>query len=484
MTASRTAHALSPKSTTDPGCDRTSSRDRLAAILFAETIRIIEQDGPLEDQEVMREAFHRATGAEERLLMRASLLATRLQLDRELMRWRSVAWVIVLLLTLLAFLSVYGIAVAVIGSGRTVNAVTAFFVSLALPTFTLVIWVVAVLSHGGGRVFGHLSFGNILLWLLARLPGERHPQGLAMAHAAYGLLQRWRLLPWALGAVSHAVWAGAFVLLLATLAFAFAFHTYRLTWETTILDAGFFVRFVTFTGTLPAWLGFPLPDLATLRDPSAPGTDHRAWAWWLIGGVFTYGLLPRGVLGLASWAAWRRGMRRVHLDTSDPYYRKLLARLDGMEQSRIEDVERRFEAEHGAGPVPSAGMNDYGALVGFELPPEVAWPPQPMPAQLALVERIAGTAAERRALLDRLGNLRPRMLLVVCHAASTPDRGTERFLREAARHAARVALLLAAAEPGNGGQRWKEWLSQVSLGNIDFFTDSKSAADWMGDANG
>lgn len=481
MTASPTVPPSTPKARPDSGDGRTSSQDRLAAIVLAETIRLIELEGPLEDQELMREAFHRATGAEERLLVRASLLAGRLKLDRELMRWRSAAWSILLLLALLAFLSAYGMAVAVIGSGRTVNAVTAFFATLALPTLTLVIWLVAVLSGDGGRLSGHLSFGNMFLWLLARLPGERHPQGLTMAHAAYDLLQRRRLLRWAFGAVSHAVWGVAFLMVLAALGFAFSFHAYRLSWETTILDAGFFVRFVTLTGTLPSWLGFSLPDMATLSDPSHPGTDHRAWAWWLIGVVFTYGLLPRGVFGMASWAAWRRGMRRVHLDTSEPYYRKLLARFEGMEQSLIVDVERRVPTGDVAAAALHAGQHGHGAVVGFELPPEVAWPPRPLPENLALVERISGTAAERRALLDRLGRLRPGLLLVVCYAASTPDRGTGRFLREAARHAARIALLLAAAE--HGGQRWKDWLDQAGLEDIDCFTDSTDAANWMENAD-
>lgn len=452
-------------------------------MLLAETIRLIEQDGPLEDQDLLREAFHCATGAEERLLARARLLADRLRLDRELAHWRRAARVTVLLLAVPVFLSAYGIAAALVGSGRTVNAVMAFFAALALPTLTLVIWILAVLFRGSAGLFGHVSFGSILLWLLARLPGERHPHAVTMARAAHGLLQRERLLPWAFGAVSHAVWAAVFVLVLAALGFAFSFHAYRLTWETTILDAGFFVRFVTLAGALPSWLGFPLPDLAAIRDPSAPGTDHRAWAWWLIGCVFTYGLLPRGVFGFASWIAWRRGMSRMHLDTAMPYYRKLLMRFEAMEQSVVEDVERRFPAGDRAPPVmPGGGNNIDGAVVGFELPPEIAWPLQALqslPARLALVERISGTAAERRALLDRLGNLRPRMLLVACHAVSTPDRGTERFLREAARHAAHVALLLVAAGHEHGAQRWQAWLSQAGLDSIGCFTDTAAALDWM-----
>lgn len=479
MTVSRPAP--SPESISSSDHRRAAARDHSVAILLAETIRLIEQDGPLEDRDALREAFHGATGAEERLLARAGLLARRLRLDREFTHWQGAGWGMALLLAVLAFLSAYSIAAGVIGSGRTVNAVTAFFGLLALPTLTLVIWIAAAASRGGTGLFGHLSFGNVLLWLLARLPGERHPQALVMAQAAHELLQRGRLLPWAFGVVSHAVWATAFVLVLAAMGFAFSFQAYRLTWETTILDPGFFVRFVTLTGALPHWLGFPLPEADILRNPSVAGADHRAWAWWLIGCVFIYGLMPRAVLGLASWAAWRNGMRRMHLDTTDPYYRKLLVRFEDMEQSLVVDVERRIAIGNRTVPAPSAGEYNDGAVIGFELPPEIAWPPVPMPAPLALIERISGTAAERHALLDRLRALRPRMLLVVCHASSTPDRGTERFLREAARHAGRTALLLAAKDHETGVQRWKDWLFPAGLGNIDCFTDGMRAADWMGE---
>lgn len=456
---------------------------RPAAILLAETVRLIEEDGPLEDQDAMRDAFHGATGSEDRLLTRAALVARRLKLDAELQRWRHAARIGFLLLVLLAVLSAWGTASAVIGGGRTINAVTAFATLLALPTIAFIAWCVAALLRGGAGLFGFLSFGNILLWLAPRLPGERHPQALTMARAAHGLLQRRRLVPWAFGIVSHAVWAVAFVLILGAIVFAFSFQAYRLTWETTILDPGFFVRFVTLTGTLPHWLGFPLPDVATLHAPAASGSDQRAWAWWLIGCVFSYGLLPRIAAGVASWAVWRHGVQEMRLDTAEPTYRKLIARFEAMEQSLVVDAERRMPAADPAAPEPDAERNALAAVVGFELPEEAAWPPQPLPAHASLVERIAGTAAERRLLLDRLGGLRPGILLVVCHAASTPDRGTERFLREAKRHAGRTALLLAAAGQADGAQRWREWLAQTDMEDLPCFTDGAGAAAWMGGAH-
>ena len=446
--------------------------ERPAAVLLAETVRLIEQEGPLEDQDIMREAFHDAAGPEERLLARGVLLGRRLQLDSELTRWKRAAWGVVMLLALLAFLSAYGAASAVVGGGRTVNVVTAFFALLGLPTLTLVIWLMAIVTRGAG-LFGYLSFGNILLWLLARLPGERRPHALVMANAVHGMLERERSVPWAFGVVSHATWTLALLLVLAALGFAFSFHAYQLTWETTILDAGFFNRFVALTGMLPHWLGFPLPG-------ATPGANHRAFAWWLMGCVLAYGLLPRVLFGIVSWAAWRRTMHRLRLDTAAPYYRKLLARFDEMEASQVVDKEQHLTVEDDSSPAIPAAGNDDGAVVGFELPPEAAWPPSPLPPRLALVERISGASTERRAVLDRLSAIRPGSLLLVCHAGSTPDRGTERFFREASRHAPRAALLLTPAADGNDVQRWRQWMAQAGLDSMTCFDDGASAASWMG----
>lgn len=457
---------------------RVARGERPAAVLLAETVRLIEQDGPLEDQDVMREAFRDAAAGEDRLLARGRLLGRRLRLDHELDRWRRAAWFFVLPLALLAFLSAYGAAVAVIGGGRTVNVVTAFFALLAFPTLTLLAWIGALVSRGPG-MFGHLSFGNFLLGMLARLPGEQRPRNLVMAHAAREMLARERMFPWAFGAISHAIWTLALVFVLAALGFAFSFQAYRLTWETTILDAGFFTRFVTLTGMLPHWLGFPLPDAAKLGDSTSSGADHRSFAWWLMGCVFTYGLLPRCLSATISWFVTRRRMSRLHLDTADPYYRKLLARFEEMESSIVVDKEQPALLAGGSPAIPAKGHGGV-AVVGFELPPEFPWPPAPLPPRVAFVERIAGTGAERRVVLDKLSSHRPDGLLLVCHAASTPDRGTERFLREASRLAPRAALLLTASADENDIRRWKEWTANVELDNVEIFTDSRVAAQWMG----
>ncbi|MGV3741988.1 MAG: DUF2868 domain-containing protein [Burkholderiaceae bacterium] len=462
-------------------------RPQHSDVLLAETVRLIEADGPLEDSEAMGQAFRTAQGREERLLERARLLSQRLKLDHELARWRELAVYVWLGLAVLTFIVAYGIAATLLGSGRSINAVLAFVGVLGMHAFTLVLWLLALLfSVGkGGGSGGRISLGNLFLRLVAWLPVDRGQHSLTMARAAGMLLRRTKLAPWAFGFISHSIWAAAYALVLAALWFGFSFREYRLSWETTILHADFFVRFVQVTGWLPAKLGFPVPDSATLLTPYAANADQRAWAWWLIGCTAVYGLLVRLILAAISWLVWRRGKNSLHLDTSDPYFRKLLARFEQMENSLVVDSEQPYLGNDGHHALSKEGASQAKAVVGFELPDDAPWPPFDWPASVALQERIAGMAQERRRVLDKLAQLRPAKLLLVCNQASTPDRGTERFLREAAGSAAQCAVLLVSStNPAEEGTaRWQRWLQDTEMHHIAAMTDAQQALAWLEDAS-
>lgn len=463
------------------------NRSRFTDVLFAQTVRLIEESGPLEDAEAMRKAFRSKTAREDRLMERAGLLAQRLKLDAEYARWSDLAAYVWVALAALVFIIAYGIALAVIGGDRSINAVLAFFVALGVHAATLLAWALAAAaaSFAGSGAQGRLSLGSMFLRLVAWLPLERGPHSLTMLRAATTLLHRARLLPWAFGFISHAIWALAFVLVLIALWFAFSFQEYRLTWETTILSADFFVGFVRTTGWLPQLIGFPLPDTSTLLDPGAAGGDQRAWAWWLIGCTFVYGLVPRVMLAALSWSVWRRGQRALKLDTSDPYYRKLLVRFDEMEASTVVDPEPGGRRRHDVFTSLAAPESRIAlAVVGFELAPEYRWPPASLADKANMVERISGSGSERRALLNQLAQSRPHKLLIACNAGSSPDRGTERFIREACAHAVHCALLLEAPQSNaDAPKMWEAWLESGNLSAARAFTDIESANAWIGQAD-
>ncbi|APW40493.1 hypothetical protein RD110_05620 [Rhodoferax koreense] len=440
---------------------------------MAETVRLVESQGPLDDAQVLRALV--ATGADGGqsgwLMSRAWQLGRRLGLDQQLQRWQSMAGAALLALVGLVLLGALGAAGSVVHSGRTVNAVAALFSLLGLHAVTLALWLVGLVapwpSSGG-------ALGRLWLELVARLSNGRKANAANLLQASVNLLRRERLAPWLFGCVSHTVWALSFVVMLAALGFAFSFQAYRLTWETTILSPDFFVTFVRATGWLPGALGFPVPDTATLLAPGAASADQRAWAWWLIGCVAIYGLLPRALLAVFCAAWWRRRAAALRLDTADPYYRGLLARRDALQPAAVVDAEQPWQAARpGHAPVPGKGA----AVVGFELPPELA---VLSVAGDVWSRRISGTSAERSEVLEALRAFAPARLLLVCHAASSPDRGTARFVREAAEHASAASLLLAgAAVSPQDAARWTDWLGAARLEGIALLTDEADGRAWL-----
>ena len=460
-------------------------RTALAEVWMATAVQAIEQAGPLDDATAFAEAARRHSAPQLRLRERAWLLGQRLGLAAQMLRWRDTAWLLGAALALAVVLLANGVVFAMLTDGRTINAGSALVAALGMHLITLVLWFLSTLLPAtGAGPLGRLSLGPLLLQGLARLPLGQRAHSSALARAAGSLLQRTRLAPWAFGLVSHLVWSAAFVLVLVGLLLAFAFKEYRLTWETTILSAQTFADFVRATGWLPGLLGFPVPELAAGASTQGPlALPASAAAWWLVGCVAVYGLLPRLLCAALCAVVWQRRKNRLQLDTSDPYFAQLLARFAALQTSRVVDVER-------AGPGGPAKLTTLApgttgialAVVGFELPQAQDWPPAALAQAAQYTERIAGTLDERRSVLDALAQLHPRALLIVCNAAATPDRGTERFLREACSHAAECALWLADPPAGRGQppnrERWRSWLDAASLQAIATFAEPTDALAW------
>ncbi|CAN5522378.1 DUF2868 domain-containing protein [soil metagenome] len=463
--------------------------------VITEAIELVEQAGPLEDAQAMREACAVHTGEARRIDARASHLGQRLGLQQELARGRQ--WAPWMLLGLVALVVVAGLSLAggVVGNGdRRINVTIALVSLLGIHLLTLLLWLAGLALPTAGLP---ASFGRLWLALTVRVAGGRHGQAPLLLRAATGLLARARLLPWAFGFVSHAIWSLSFATVLASLLFALAFRNYTLSWETTILDPGFFVEGVRMLGWLPAKFGFPVPDAQAVLSaapgavpspslPALPAAGQREWALWLTGCIVVYGLLPRVLLMALCAAVWRIRKPALRPDLATPYYRRLAARFDAMAPARIVDADPGRVPTAVPPGLPPEGTQDLLVAVGFELPGEANWPP-PMLASWATaasasvhLQRVDGSAAERRALLDRLANWRPRRVLVACRAASSPDRGTERFLRDVLALCGECRLWLldtddagtrpstaaaeAASQHGQALQVWHAWLSDTGLG--------------------
>ena len=460
-------------------------RTPLAEVWMATAVQAIEQTGPLDDAAALAEAARRHSAPQLRLRERAWLLGQRLGLAAQMLRWRDAAWLLGAALALAVVLLANGVVFAMLTDGRTINAGSALVAALGMHLVTLVLWLLGtLLPFSGAGLLGRLSLGPLLLQGLARLPLGQRAHSSALARAAGSLLQRTRLAPWAFGLVSHLVWSAAFVLVLVGLLLAFAFKEYRLTWETTILSAQTFAGFVRATGWLPGLLGFPVPELTVGASPQGPlALPASAAAWWLVGCVAVYGLLPRLLLAALCAVVWQRRKNRLQLDTSDPYFAQLLARFAALQASRVVDVERPSPSGPAQLATLAPGASGSAlAVVGFELPQAQDWPPAALAQAAQYTKQISGSLDERRSVLDALAQLHPRALLLVCNAAATPDRGTERFVREACSHAGQCALWLADPPAGRGQppnrERWRHWLDAAGLQAIATFAQPTDALAW------
>lgn len=451
--------------------------NRLDALLIAETVRLVEADAPLDDDEATRRAAAMDGGREQRLLARAALLADRLGLWRDLQAWRTRAVIAWAGLGLLVFLAGYGLLQGLLGGGRTINVMLAFLTALGMHFLTLALWLLGLLA--GAAALSRLSLGNLLLRIASWRASGAGAHRSRLPPAALALLDRARLLPWLFGLASHAVWSVAFVLALAGLWIMFSFREYRLTWETTIQSSEFFVGFIEATGLLPRLLGFPVPDAAALAADTAG--VQRSLAWWLIGCTFVYGLLPRLLLTLLCAAVTARRRRRLALDLGDPYYRKLLARMDDIGRSAVIDPERHAPAASADEDMRAAADGRALALVGFELPPECPWPPPGIAPAPRLSINVSGSGDQRREALLALQAQRPGRILFVFDQAASPDRGAARFLREARASGGAASLLLLPVRGGDDARanRWRAWLADSGMGNLRTFDDASAAAAWL-----
>jgi hypothetical protein len=431
---------------------------------ITEAVQLVEEAGPLDDAQAMREAMRLRQDPAGRIAERANVLAQRIGLQETFARAR--IWAPWVLLGLVAVIVIAGLTLAgnVLGGERRINVVVALASLLGFHLVTLVLWLLGLIVPLGSV---NLSFGALWLALTARVAGGKHGQAPMLLRAATRLLNRARLLPWALGFVSHAIWTLSFAVVLAAMLFALAFRNYTLSWETTILEPDFFVDSVQVLGRPPAWLGFPVPDAQAILSPLGDASGQRAWALWLTGCIVVYGLLPRAAFALLSAIVWQTRKGALRPDLSQPCYRKLLARFDALAPPSIVDADPGQQPQQVPRSLAAGETNDTLMAVGFELPDELPWPPAALEMRGAQAMRIDGSATARRELFDTLARLHPRRVLIGCHAASSPDRGTERFLREVMSLSGECRLwVFGVATDDSARQRWHAWLADAGLDRL------------------
>jgi len=430
--------------------------NRLQRLWLCETLRLREeQAGPLEDREANRHAQQSASQLADRIEARAIWLSNRDGQLQAQQHWLQGARLAGLLLVLLALLGGSGLAVAALGDGlRPVNVFWALGSLLGLNLLLLLAWTLALLlSRDSAGALGHLW-----LWLSAKL--ARDAQAAQLAPALLLMLQRQRLSRWGLGVLVHGFWLLTLLTALLTLLALLTTRRYGFVWESTLLGSDSFIALTQALGSLPALLGFSLPDAELIRASGADALSNESarlnWAGWLVGVLLVYGLLPRLALLLLCLWRWQRASATLSLDLSLPGYSLLRERLQpSSERLGVCDPApaQLHQAQTGSSTLDSQGA----LLVAIELDPQRSWPPA-LPAGISDAG-IIDSREQRNQLLDQLTRFPPARLLIACDPRRSPDRGSLTLLGELARtaSAARIWLLQPPAGEALDSARLSDW---------------------------
>ncbi len=476
--------------------DTDAPRSRLWRDWMVDTVRLAEEPShPYDDGAIVR-ALVPGT-AKQRVAARNLALAHRLGLPAAGQRWlrglRMGGWV----LALLAVISGVLAARATVGGDSPVNLFWALTGLLGLQGVTLVLWVVSLMPG--------VRLGSVPLRLMLRagqwwegrgntLPGGE-PAATLLPRAALGMVQRARLLPALGGLASHVWWWLAMSATLLTLLALFATERYAFTWATTLLSPDVFLRFTQGLGTLPAALGFPLPDAnlvaRTVAGHTLTAGEQALWSQWLLGCLVVYGWLPRLLAGLAcvAWLWVRRGA--IEPDWSATDMAVQCARLgDTRAAPQVIDPDPGDSAPArvvSATPMSENDTHRRTMAVGLELADDIPWPPPDLDETVGNAGNIIDRA-QRNAVLARLRELAPEAVWIAVDGRQTPDRGTLATLRELAERAATARVrIYVDAQPGHAsvaGERreksrhdrqtaetarvaaWRRRLNELGLGAV------------------
>ncbi|MCF5743851.1 DUF2868 domain-containing protein [Pseudomonas tremae] len=448
----------------------------LDTLWLTEAVRLREQQaGALDDQEANRLARAASGDLTARITHRALGLAERDGMLAALQRWKQGARLALMAMALLCIISGAGLAFAAMGDGQTpVNVFWALGSLLGLNLVMLVSWALGLAFAGRSNT----GLGRLWLWLSEKL--ARDAQAMQLAPALVLLLQRKRLNRWVLGLVVHSLWLLALLSAMFVLLMLMATRRYGFVWETTILSSDTFVSLTQSLSTIPAWLGFSVPDETMIRasgnGASSIESARQAWAAWLVGVLLVFGILPRLLLAAFCLWRWKRGRAALRLDLELPEYLELREQLmPSSERLGVNDAEPAalHQVQSGLGAVKSAGA----LLVAIELDDQQLWPPA-LPVGVADAG-ILDSRESRQKLLEQLTQYPPARLLVACDPRRSPDRGSLALIAELSRcaGATRIWLLPAPAGQTLDPERLDDW--HVALDQLQLPYTDNAPLNWL-----
>ncbi len=342
----------------------------------------------------------------------------------------------ILVWVLFALLGVVAVLNALSGeaSSRVLNIYGVLLVLLGFNLISIMLWLLGCIAKLGGLISGTL--GSLPVGIENLLRRFRQRQG----QTAYTAWQESHFAGsvgvWRLSLVSHSIWLSYLSAGLVCLLVLFSIRQYDFIWGSTLLSGGTFVDLTRALGAPLQFLGVSMPDATqvlasqsgTITERNLSGTEiRRQWAWFLLGAIAVYGLLPRLLATLVSFLALRHSEARYRPDFYLPYYVELKHSMRA-ETGKTEVIDadtepRTINNSEKRSPTPqqlaSTDLPADAYVAGFELESNLAE---------SLHQNIVGRESYA-AMLQTISSAK-YVLAVVVDLNAVPDRGTTRKLVE------------------------------------------------------
>ncbi|WP_409526468.1 DUF2868 domain-containing protein [Nitrincola sp. MINF-07-Sa-05] len=327
-------------------------------------------------------------------------------------------------------------------SASGVNIFWLLLILLGPHLIMLIIWLAVMLLNGSPSSSGVLaSLSSHVFKLLFSAPSGIKKESELLQTNCLAILSKPPHGRWLFSLVGHLGWVG-FMLggLLCTILVLLA-RQVNFVWETTLLDADAFTHLTLMLSYLPSLIGFDMPNATTVDLSRLGAADEQLaevrtqWASFLILCIVIYGLLPRLLFASLSYWLYLSRRERFRLDLSDPFYQQLIRKLEPPSRhAGILDPDEQqpstLQAHPSSPRSPLAPQGPESAdWIGFELDSPSDWPPAAI-KQGTPLQQVSDRQAQQR-LFDQLRGHKGHTLVVVTSFLRTPDRGIERFIKQA-----------------------------------------------------
>lgn len=349
-------------------------------------------------------------------------------------------------------------------NSRVLNIYGLLLVLLGFNLISLFLWLLGCLAKMGGLISGTL--GSLPIGMENLLRRFRQKQGRTAYSAWQDSHFAGNVGVWRLSLVSHSVWLSYLGAGLVCLLVLFSVRQYDFIWGSTLLSGGTFVDLTRALGAPLQLLGVSMPDTSqvlasqsgSITERTLSNTDiRRQWAWFLLGAITVYGLLPRLLAAVVSLLVLKHAESRYRPDFYLPYYVELKHRMQA-EAGKAEVVD----ADASPHAVIDADQLPVSPLVSdtLELPADACVVGFELDANLAKSLSVNIVGRESYAAMLQTLSTADCALAVVVDSNAVPDRGTTRKLVELFSIAKDAYLILlddASIGAAHQRQRLADW---------------------------